>query len=308
MRKLLPLAVIAASVILQSCSSSGEAAKSAQPPPAKVDNRVKENELTRITLTAEAAKRLGIQTVEAVDADTAAYTSIAAEVMTIPGRALLVNAPVAGSLAAVNRTLTAGQTVRKGEPVFRLTPLTGVQRDMKVTLQADVEATKARLENATQQLARARQLLRDLAGSQRQVDDAEQEFGLAKAAYDASVERLRRLATHPLEADVAMTITAPGSGVIRQLLATPGQTVSSGASLFEVVDFSRVWLRVPVFAGDLNAISAHTEVSVRDVSGAGPSWRATRVAAPPTADPLAVTADLYFEIDNAAGQLRPGSE
>jgi multidrug efflux pump subunit AcrA (membrane-fusion protein) len=31
-----------------------------------------------------------------------------------------------------------------------------------------------------------------------------------------------------------------------------------------------------------------------------------RVTAPPTADPLAVTADLYFELSNSDGQLRPG--
>src|SRR4029453_6162374 len=34
--------------------------------------------------------------------------------------------------------------------------------------------------------------------------------------------------------------------------------------------------------------------------------QATRVAAPPTADPVAATADLYFELPNPDGQLRPG--
>ena len=196
--------------------------------------------------------------------------------------------------------------VRKGEPVFRLTPLLGLQRDLKVTYEADVQSAKSRLDAATQQLERARQLLRDLAGSQRNVEAAEQEFGQAKAAYDAAVSRLQRLNSHPLEADVEMTITSPENGVVRQIQAAPGQPVSSGAALFEVADFSRLWLRVPVYAGDLNSIAPQSTVRVRDVSGTGPIRTAVRVGAPPTADPLAVTVDLYFEIANSDGQLRPG--
>ncbi len=209
-------------------------------------------------------------------------------------------------MSLVRASLTAGEAVRKGEPIYRLTPMAGVQRDLRVTVEADVKATKARLDTASQQLARAQQLLRDMAGSQRQVEAAEQEFGLAKAAYDAAVERLQQVNTRPLDADVQMTVTAPANGIVRQVLVAAGQAVASGAALFEVVDYSRVWLRVPVYAGDADAFASQREVRVQAVDGAGPIRTATRVAAPPTADPLAVTTDLYFELSNTDGQLRPG--
>jgi len=48
------------------------------------------------------------------------------------------------------------------------------------------------------------------------------------------------------------------------------------------------------------------QVRVQSVDGEGPARTATRAAAPPTADPLAVTSDLYFELSNADGRLRPG--
>lgn len=300
------LLVITLAFLTQGCTSKGESTKPPAASPAKVDNRVKESELTKVTLTPEAANRIGIELAEAVESQLVTQTSVAGEVAAIPGRAVVVSAPVAGTVDLVISSLTAGQPVRKGEPIYRLTPMAGVQRDLRVTVEADVKATKARLDTATQQLARARQLLQELAGSQRQVEAAEQEFGLAKAAYDAAVERLQQINTRPLDADVQMTVTAPANGIVRQVLVAAGQAVSSGAPLFEVVDYSRVWLRVPVYAGDMDTFGSAREVRVQAVDGDGPTRIATRVAAPPTADPLAVTTDLYFELSNTDGRLRPG--
>lgn len=302
---LLMLAVLA-SLISQGCNSKDESAKSTAPAPAKVENRVKESDLTKITLTDQAAKRLGIELVSAVDSELAAETAVAGEIVPISGKTFIVNAPVAGTLAALRASLIPGQAVRKGEPIFLLTPLAAVQRDLRVTVEADVKAAKARLDNATQQLERSRQLLRDLAGSQRNVDASSQEFSQAKAAHDAALERVQQVNTRPLEADVQMIVKAPDDGIVRQVQAAAGQAVAAGSPLFEVVDFSRVWLRVPVYAGDADALSIQNEVTVQSVDGKGPIRKATRVLAPPTADALAVTADLYFELPNPGGQLRPG--
>jgi RND family efflux transporter MFP subunit len=219
---------------------------------------------------------------------------------------MIATAPVSGTVYLSRPNLAVGQTVRKGEPVFRLTPVLAPQRDLRITYEGDVQAAKARLDNATQQLQRARQLLRDLAGSQRNVEAAEQEFGQAKATHDAAVDRLERLKSHPLEADVDMTIPAPETGIVRQIQASENQTIASGAPLIEVADLSRVWLRVPVYAGDVDLVARQNTVRVRGVDGQGTVRQATRVSAPPTADPLASTADLYFELPNTDGQLRPG--
>jgi multidrug efflux pump subunit AcrA (membrane-fusion protein) len=82
--------------------------------------------------------------------------------------------------------------------------------------------------------------------------------------------------------------------------------VASGAPLIEVADLSRVWLRVPVYGGDVESLAGQTSVRVKDVNGQGPTRSAVRVTAPPTADPLAVTTDLYFELANTDGRLAPG--
>ncbi|MFN7934051.1 MAG: efflux RND transporter periplasmic adaptor subunit [Bryobacteraceae bacterium] len=290
-----------------SCSSAPEKVVHAQKAvAAKVENRVTEADLTRIKLSPQAEQRLGIEMAEAVEAQVADSSEIAGEILLIPGKALIATAPVAGTVQVVRPNLTAGQSVRKGEALFRLTPLLGPQRDLRTTYEADVQSAKVRLEMATQQLQRTRQLLRDLAGSQKSVEAAEQEFGQAKAASEAAIERLERLKTHPLEADVDLLIPAPAAGVVRQIQAAENQTVASGAALVEVADLSRVWLRVPVYAGDVDVLAKQSAVRVRNVDGQGVVRQATRVTAPPTADPLGMTADLYFELGNQDGQLRPG--
>lgn len=291
-------------VLLQSCSSTPE--KKAAAVPAKVENRVKESDLTRITLVPEAEKRLGIELAPVVEQTTTNRLTIAGEVFPIPGKALIVTAPVSGPVALARRDLRVGQFVKTGEPIFRLTPMLAAQRDLKTTYEADLQSAKSRLDTATQQLDRARQLLRDMAGSKRNVELADQEFGQAKAAYDAADLRLKRLESHPLDADVDMTIPAPADGLLRQIQASDGQNVNAGAPLFEVADFRTVWLRVPVYAGDLKEVERATIVDVRDVDGTGRVRKARLVSAPPTADPFAITADLYYELANTDGALRPG--
>jgi cobalt-zinc-cadmium efflux system membrane fusion protein len=298
--------ILAASAWMCGCGSSPAPVKASAPPPAKVDNRVKESDLTRVTLAPEAEKRLGIELAPVSEQTASNQVQIAGDVMAIPGKALIVGAPASGTVVLASKEVAVGQVVRNGQPIFRLTPMLTPQRDLKTTYEADLQSAKSRLDTAKLQLERAQQLLRDMAGSKRNVELAEQEFGQAKAAHDAAQERLNRLETHPLDADVQITIAAPFDSILRQILAADGQNVSAGAALFEVADLRLVWLRVPVYSGDLKDIVPPFTIVVRDIDGGGPVFRGRRVNAPPTADPLAVTSDLYFEIPNTNLHLRPG--
>jgi multidrug efflux pump subunit AcrA (membrane-fusion protein) len=96
--------------------------------------------------------------------------------------------------------------------------------------------------------------------------------------------------------------------VLRALYANAGQTVAAGAPLFDVVGLDTVWLRVPVFAGDLDAIDRGAPVEVVSLGATpGASGRtATPIAAPPTADLATAGVDLFYRLANADGSLRPG--
>jgi membrane fusion protein, heavy metal efflux system len=290
------------------CGGRGEypAAEKKDAPPAKVTGRVKEADLTRVELTEQAAQRLGIEIEEAADREMAEEMLIAGDLMLPPGKALLAPAPVGGKLEGVTK-LTIGRRVQAGETLLRVTPLLPVERDLRVAFEADLRSAQARMAAARANLERARQLLADRAGSQRNQEAAEQEERQAAAAEAAAQARLRRLDTRPLEADVRVNVTAPASGMIRQIFAEPGQVVSGGANLFEVADFSTLWLRVPIYAGESKLTGKLEAVTFDDMSGRGEARQsARRVTAPPTADPLTVTVDQYFAVENAAGQWQPG--
>ena len=118
-----------------------------------------------------------------------------------------------------------------------------------------------------------------------------------------AITRLKRAG-----AGAPLTIESPTDGMLRALSAQPGQVVPAGGALFEIVDLSRMWIRVPVYVGDQSELAAEEDADVVPLaSRPGPtSQRVRPVAAPPSANLLAGTVDLYYELANAESPLAPG--
>ncbi len=74
------------------------------------------------------------------------------------------------------------------------------------------------------------------------------------------------------------------------------------------MNLATVWVRVPIYVGQQSEIVADAEAQIMGLEGGRTEEHvlARAVAAPPSADPLAATADLYYELDNLAGSFRPG--
>ena len=298
----------AALLTLCSVGCGGNSQGKASEPPAKIANPVKEADLSTITLTAEAEQRLGIETTVIQARDVPVERQIGGELLLPPGRTAPVAAPVGGRVEAVpGVTLVAGAAVRQGQAVLRLVPQEAPSRDLRVTYETDLAAARARFEAAERQLARARQLLKNEVGSQKSVEQAESEFAQAKAANDAASERLARLNERPLDADITVPVVSPVGGVLRQVFTAPGQVVTGGAPLFEAVDVRTLWVRVPLYVGDLAVFRSATSAAV-DALGGGSTRMANRVKGPPTADAQSSSADLYFQLDNPDGTFRPGQQ
>jgi RND family efflux transporter MFP subunit len=184
--------------------------------------------------------------------------------------------------------------------------------------QGDISRSQAEVDAARINLERAEQLLKDQAGSQKAVDDARALVNVHQAVLTAAQQRAKELSrladelegsgnTYPEEAP-PLSITAPQSGVIRNLSITRGQTVNAGVTLFEVADTATMWIRAPIYVGLLPEVQIGAEARIVDLSGR-PAFKprsARPVEAPPTADPTSSTADLYFETNNTDKKLRPG--
>ena len=305
--------VLVSVACLCGCGRQSPKTEQAKPtPPAKVQNSgLKEGDLAKVTLTPQAAQRLGIELREVEYKDAGRYRSYAGEIVIPPGQVVLVSSPVAGTLAAPPDGLPAvGTHLRGGQTVFQVLPLVPAQRDLRVSAEAEVATAQARVEAARTRAERAERMLRDQTGSVKAVEAAREEMKVADATLQAARTRLEQIEKAPLAADVSVTIIAPQDGLLRQVQAAPGQIVPAGAPLFEVARLDALWVRVPVYAGDLGSLQTGGAALARSISAqpGGASRQAEPVQAPPSADPAAATVDLYYRVDNRDRALRPGEK
>jgi RND family efflux transporter MFP subunit len=294
---------------------------SAATPPAaaaKVAQPIKEDHLNVITLAADAVSKLALATGKVERKPMRRTRIYGAEVMIPPGHAIIVSAPLSGRLTAPPSGVPQpGQTVKKGQPVFQLLPLLSPEgranlASARVEAEGQVNNFQTQLDALRIELDRAKRMLRDQTGSQRQVDEAQARHDQALKSLEAAKARLELLAKVAGEVDKGtsgpLPIDAPDSGLLRSVLAAAEQTVPAGAPLFEVIDPAQVWVRVPVYVGDLPEIDASTAAGIANLTARpGEAGRsASPVQAPPSASATAGTVDLYFELDNRTTHYSPG--
>ena len=138
-------------------------------------------------------------------------------------------------------------------------------------------------------LARAKRVLAGEAGSQRAVDEAQAQYDLSQKSNEMAIARrdlLEKIAGEVASGSAGpIPIESPAGGMLRNLSAFPGQNVPAGAALFEIADLSQVWVRVPVYVGDLSEIDALSPATISDLTArASPGGiAASPIPAPPSA-------------------------
>jgi membrane fusion protein, heavy metal efflux system len=281
--------------------------------PAKVEGAVKETELATITLTPEAEKRLGIETATLERKVVAHVRVVGGEVVAPPGRSLAVTAPLPGVVLPPpsGRVLGAGERVQQGQDLFRLAPLPPADLELqRDRAREELAAARARLDQARDAAERTRKLRQIGAGSAKAEEEAKAQAVQAEAAVRSAQSRLQFLSATDLNdsarAASAIRVQAPRSGVLMEVLVGPGSSVVAGAPLAQVVSDDMLWVRVPVYSGDVSSVNRGAAVSVTRLGEAGRSWTAAFVTAPPRADAATATADLTYALPPGTGGLRPG--
>lgn len=142
----------------------------------------------------------------------------------------------------------------------------------QVAADGEVARTRAQVRLGRIALARAEALVREEAGSVRGRDEAAAALATAQAAADAAVAQ-------------------------RRLLGPAIRSLDSQATL---------WVRVPVFGTDVETVQRARAATVRPLGDTGAPRAARPVQAPPSANAVAGTVDLYFAIDNRDRAYRVG--
>jgi hypothetical protein len=279
----------------------GDTAPPATPaiPAASVANPVTEASLTTVTLSAEAEQRLGLETATIQTRVLPDTRQLSGVVMTPPGRSFLLTAPVAGTIMApAGAGIPApGASVARQQPLLRLVPLppaTELARGDEELALAEVRAHQAELE-----ATRIEALARDSLVSRRELERAQGERDAARTVLAAARMRLERQRTGDTPGLSALTLPSPDQGIVVELHTGAGQMVAAGAPLMLVARMDPLWVKVAVFSGDLSRIAPGGQATV---SG-DPPRGARRVQAPPTADPLSASADVFYQLARLAAPL-----
>jgi RND family efflux transporter MFP subunit len=218
------------------------------------------------------------------------------------------------------------------QPVCLLTPLLSPERDVltpaerismaqaqntimttRIEAAGQVAQAKEQVSAARIALDRAERLLRDAAGTAKAVDDAKAQLNIALAGLAAAEARQKAADAISLEGSEPgkqqpLAMESPQAGMIRAQHVAAGEVVAAGTPLFEVMKYDPVWVRVPVYAGELDELATNESAEVVPLNSADRRTGivAKPISAPPTATLVAATVDLYYELPNSDGKLRPG--
>jgi RND family efflux transporter MFP subunit len=301
--------------------TTSSASKGASSPsgPSKVIGGVKEADLTRVELTPDAEKRLGLTLASIERKAVARAVSYSGEVMIPPGRLISVASPFLGTVEAPEHSPVPqpGAKVTQGQVICVVKPI--LSPEVRANLAPLLKESEGQVKQANEQLKiakinldRQENLVRDrLAGSAALVD-AKAQYDSAQTALRAAEERfseIRKLALDPSAGDqTALTFKAPVKGILQNLHAQIGQPIPAAAILFDVAELDPIWVKVPVYVGDLDRLATDRSAGVGSLADPpGVKVRpAQPVVAPPSGDPLAATVHLFYQVDNHDHALRPG--
>lgn len=306
--------LVAVTATLWGCDKKTTSKREPSAKPATVQNPVKEVGLTTITLSAEAESRLGIQVTPVEFRPVEKSRTLGGEVVPVSGRSVTVSAPLSGTLLSPpdGAALTAGRRVAKGQPLCCLL-LALPEKDL-LSVQEAIALRRIECDLAQAKTKRAQQLRDDKAGSVKEWEDAQAQLAGARASLETAEARLELLKSGDLNSAsdglCKLTIKSPIDGVIQEVHIAPDQTVTSSTALVSIAGIDPVWIKVPLYVGDLTAIDTEKPARIHSLADvAGTKARpAEHVGAPFSADPMSVTADLFYELSNADFSYRPGQK
>ena len=230
-----------------------------------------------------------------------------------PGAETVIRSPVAGFVvpAISCEWPQIGRAVETGACQSQVNVFLTPQEVSQLVLAKednDVQMRQAlvTMELSEAQLALATKARDSLAGVR--IDQIREAYERSKAAYQEAQDKLPFLVQEPYDSGVLLKpvpIAPSAQGRILELHVSKGQFVQAGDALWTIGDWSTLWLRVPVFSGDLNRLSPNRPAMVELPGNTAPVL-ADPLNIPTPVDPHTRTVDLKFTLDNPKWKVRVG--
>ncbi len=193
-----------------------------------------------------------------------------------------------------------GDAVRKGEV------LAEVYSGNYASAVAEFQKAKSNCDIARKNLSRTRQLaLFDIA-SQKNLEQAENDFQQATADYDRSLKTLQLLGGNEASTGATYRVVSPIKGTIIERYAQPGEAVRSDGNqpLFVVGSTRDVWVQLDVYQDQLRRVSVGDSVELDFDNDISPIRTIIRYLSP-VIDEATFTTKARCELPNSRGLLKP---
>jgi len=183
-----------------------------------------------------------------------------------------------------------GDQVKKGDPLFQIySPnLVATQEEYLLALET-LERLKESPDPQT------------IKGAESLVESSRQRL-LLWGISERQIEELksnRKASTH-------MVIPAPSGGTVIHKNAFEGKYVKEGENLYQIADFSNLWMQADIYEGDLAIIQVGQSVIIHTQAYPDEVFKGKIVFLDPYLDPKTRTVKVRVDVPNPGFRLKPG--
>ncbi len=202
-------------------------------------------------------------------------------------------------------TLLAGRYVSRGSVVAVLS------NPEFVSLQQSYLDAHAQTEFLSAEYERQRTLSEGQASSQKKMQQAHADYLSMKSRRDAAATQLRLLGINPsslLSSGIRshLTVTAPISGYVSDVMVNIGKYVEAGAELCKIVDKSHLMVKITAYEKELAFIHTGQEMEFRVTGMEDQTFNATIVSIGQKVDETSRAIDVFARINGQQKMFRPG--
>ncbi len=256
--------------------------------PKYADNQPAESAPGSVTIGADKQQQIGVRTAEVKRESLVREVRTTGEVVADESRIAHIHVKVTGFLDKVFVNY-AGQSVRKGQPLFTL-----YSPDLVATEQEYLIAKRGEKAMGGSQFAEVAE------GAQSLVRSARERLKLWDIS-DAQIDKLDKTG----EVTRTLTIYSPISGVVMDRKAFPQTSVNPDLELYTLSDLSSVWVNADVYEYEAPFIKVGQRAEMQLSYYPGKTWSGRISFIYPAVDPATHTMKVRIDLANPGMQLKP---
>ena len=195
-----------------------------------------------------------------------------------------VSPEIAGRIVGVSEA--QGDKVAKGDVLAELD--TSIYRAQVAEADSKTKLCRANAERTNNLMAKG-------AGTQKSVDEATSELGIAEAALNLAQTNLAKT-----------KIVAPFGGALGMRMVSVGEYMTPGQAIFTLSRIDPLYVDFSVPQTELAILKQGTGVAIRTDAYPGETFTGKILAIDPKLDAAARAVSVRAEIDNKDGRLKPG--